>query len=227
MGFFSGISNFFSDPTGAKAGAQATVEGLRRAGKFEEAALKEAQEFRKLIMSETDPYRKQALIEMARYASQAPGSTEFYKRALSQGTRDIAEQAAGYGLLDTGATRRGFGELGAGLLSQEEMLRQQGLAQATSMGQTGYGLGLGALGQESAIATKRAQTEANIGAAQGAAAGSGRRFWGGLLGQVGGAALGGYLGGVGYASAAPAASMAGGFTVPSVGLKQGTGYNFL
>jgi hypothetical protein len=205
------------DITGAKAAAKAQIEALRAAGRKEEAQRLEAELFRQQILSETAPFREQGRTELARLQAQRPGETEFFRQGLERGTEAIAERAAGFGLLDSGSTRRGFGELGAQLLSQEELRRQQGLQSAAQLSQLGFGTGLGALQQQGAAAARRAQTEANIGALQAQSKVANRQFLLGagtqLLGLGAGALLGGPLGAAAGGAAGSAAGTQGGYTL--------------
>jgi hypothetical protein len=216
MGFFSkiskGVTDFISDPTGAKAAARAQVGALREAGRFEEARRLEELEFAEKIFGETARFREAGAELLGQFRGQAPGTSQFFQRGLETGTTALAQRAAEFGLLDSTAFGQGAAELGAGLLTQEEALRQQALATAAGLGTTGIGqtqqARFGALG----LAGRQAQTIADIGAVQAGAAGAGRRFFTGLALTAGGAAIGAQFGAPalgGFAGANLAGSLTG------------------
>jgi hypothetical protein len=222
FGVAAGVESFIADPTGGKAAARAQANALRAAGRIEEAQRVEAELLRAQIREQFAPIREIGLEEAERLRAQEPGTTEFFRRGLERGTEAIAERAAGFGLLESGATRRGFGELGAELLTREEQQRQLGLTRAAQLAQAGLPLELGALGAEQAAGARLAQTQAGIGAAEAARALASRQFFSGILGQAGGLAGGLALGsafGVPPAATTVAATQ-GGFDPFSFGAAQ-------
>jgi hypothetical protein len=117
------------------AAAQATGQDVGKA-KSPFAGIEELQ---RQIFEETRPAREVGLEQIERFRAQQPGTTEFFRQGLQRGTTALQQRAAGFGLTDSSIARRGFTDLGARLLGEEEAIRQQGLLSGAQLATTGFG----------------------------------------------------------------------------------------
>lgn len=179
---FSGSGNLFGQEDAER--AIATGEARTR------AARQRLKKRRRRILRETEPFRE-AGMELLELFSGAPGESEFFKRGLETGSTQLSQQLARFGLSDSGTAGIAFGELGSGLLAQEEALRQQGLLSAAQLGTTGFGLTSNLAAQEAGLAGQLSQ----LALARGQAQVAGRNALIGTGLQIGGLALLGGLSG--------------------------------
>jgi hypothetical protein len=201
-GFFGeDISDFLSDPTGAKKAAKIQAQALREAGQLEAAARMEALALQAQFLEETAPFReagREALGQLQAEVQAPIGESPLFQRGLQAGLTGLQQRLAGFGLGESSVGALAAGELTAGLTSQEIARRQGILGQLATGGTAGFGLGLGAQQLASGITGRQAQTLADIGAVTAAGSMANRQFYGGLasdiLGQAGGFALSSLLG---------------------------------
>lgn len=163
----AGAGGFLSDPFGT----QAQVEGLRAAGRIEEAALLQAQQFQQQGLEAGRPSREAAGLGLEQL-------TERISQPLGESARFQANLQAALGGQQAGLARFGLGEsstagLGAAQLTSNLALAEEqerlGIAQFLAGGAlTGFGPALGGLQAASGIAGARAQTAAEIGGAKAA-----------------------------------------------------------